>query len=296
VPLVVKDRVVGVMNLESDRVAFFTDDHVRLLTTLAPQVAIAIENARLYEEIASREKRMQDDLKAARKLQRILIPRTPPETERLKISAGSRPAREVSGDIYDFIAHQSGHTMIAFGDSSGKGAAAALYGAMVFGVLRSLGTASCKPAEMMRTLNDTLIERRVDAQYVVLMLMLFDPGTLEMRMANSGATPPVIVRKGRILKPAVAGIPLGLLEVRDYEEVSFQCQPGDLIVLYSDGFEDQGNGGEEHFGHRLLNGYLIANAHRSPREISHGLYAALDRFRGAVDIHDDQTVIVMKVT
>ena len=133
VPLVVQDRVIGVLNLESERLGYFTEDHARTLSLLAPSVSIAVENARLYNEIGERERRMQEDLKAAFELQTVLLPSEAPPVQGLEIAIGLRPAREISGDLYDFFEHSDAQFSIAFGDSSGKGAAAALYGAMVNG-------------------------------------------------------------------------------------------------------------------------------------------------------------------
>src|SRR5262249_51073059 len=131
VPLMVQDRVIGVMDLESDKMGYFTEDHVRTLALLAPQVASSVENARLYQEIAAREKRMEEDLKAARELQRVLLPDALPEIEGMEAAVRLRPAREISGDIYDIYEHADGQTVISFGDVSGKGAAAALYGGLM---------------------------------------------------------------------------------------------------------------------------------------------------------------------
>src|SRR5208337_924829 len=110
------------------------DDHVRTLTLLAPQVASSVENARLYQELAARERRMEEDLEAARELQRVLLPEAHPEIEGLEAAVRLRPAREISGDIYEVFEHHDGPTVIAFGDVSGKGAAAALYGGLAIGL------------------------------------------------------------------------------------------------------------------------------------------------------------------
>src|SRR3954454_8567576 len=156
VPLILQDRVVGVMDLESDRVGHFSEDHVRTLALLAPQVASSVENARLYAELAHRERGMEEDLAAARELQRVLIPDAAPEIEGIQAAVRLRPAREISGDIYDIFEHKDQQTVIAMGDVSGKGAAAALYGALVTGLLRTLAPRRRRPAELMRTLNDVL--------------------------------------------------------------------------------------------------------------------------------------------
>ncbi len=106
VPLIVRDKVIGVVNLESERIGYFTEDHARTLTLLAPAIGIAVENARLYQEIAERERSMQDDLKAAFELQTVLLPSEAPEVQGLEIAIGLRPARQISGDLYDFYEHQ----------------------------------------------------------------------------------------------------------------------------------------------------------------------------------------------
>ena len=137
VPLILQDKVIGVLDLESQRLGFFTDEHTRALTLLAPQIASSVENARLYEELGQREQRMDQDLKAARKLQLGLC-REPPPTSLVWNRHESRPAREISGDLFDFFEHSDEYALIAFGDVSGKGAAAALYGAMVSGLLNGI--------------------------------------------------------------------------------------------------------------------------------------------------------------
>src|SRR5581483_212428 len=176
---------VGVMDLESEAVGYFTDDHVRTLTLLASQVASSVENARLYQELAAREKRMDEDLKAARELQRVLLPDAQPEIEGVEAAVRLRPAREISGDIYDIFEHANGQTLVAFGDVSGKGAAAALYGGLMNGLLRTLSPRRRSPAELLKALNDALIERKVEARYVTLCVLLWDPATRVFTMANA---------------------------------------------------------------------------------------------------------------
>ena len=295
VPLVVRDRVIGVMDLESERIGFFTEDHVRVLALLAPQIAASIENARLYEELNRHKERMEADLRAARELQSVLLPRQAPETPGLEIATGVRPAREISGDLYDFFRQGRERTAIALGDVSGKGAAAALYAALVSGLLRSLGPSHSHPGELLKRLNEALLERKADARFVTLLVLLWHSRSRELRMANAGAMPPLIWRKGQLHKPRVEGIPLGLLENREYEEVAFRAEPGDLIVLYSDGIEDQHNASGDHYGRSRVLRLLEENWDRAPQEIVQRLFADLDRFSTGMETFDDQTLIVMRV-
>jgi sigma-B regulation protein RsbU (phosphoserine phosphatase) len=295
VPLMLQDRVIGVMDLESERIGFFTEEHVRLLRLLAPQIASSIENARLYEELALREKRMEEDLQAARKLQSVLLPREAPEIRGLEVALKARPARDISGDLYDFFEHGDEYSVIAFGDVSGKGAAAALYGALVSGLLRSLAPRRRGPAMLMRAINEVLLERKVDAQYVTLSLALWDSRNLRLVMANAGATPPMICRGGEILKLNVEGVPLGLLDDREYEELTFEARHGDLILFYSDGIQDQVNAQDEEFGRTRLGRILKQHCGDPLPQILDAIMEDLDRFRDGTAIFDDQTLVVLRV-
>jgi phosphoserine phosphatase RsbU/P len=294
-PLVVQDRVVGVLDVESERVGFFTEDHQRTLSLLAPQIASSVENARLYEEIALREQRMDQDLKAARKLQHVLQPRIAPEIHGLEIAIRSRPAREISGDVYDFFENGEEYAVIAFGDVSGKGAAAALYGALVSGLLRILAPRKRSPSLLMKSLNETLLERKVDAQYATLTLALWEPRLRQFIISNAGAEPPLIYRQGEILKPQTEGIPIGLLEDREYDEVVHQAESGDLMLFFSDGVEDQLNAKEEDFTRGRVTRLLKKYGTDSPKTLADAIFADLDTFRDDTPITDDQTVVVIKV-
>ncbi|MEP7354585.1 MAG: SpoIIE family protein phosphatase [Acidobacteriota bacterium] len=294
VPLIVQDRVVGVLDVESERMGFFTEDHQRTLSMLAQQIASSIENARLYEELAQREQRMEYDLKAARKLQRLLL-QAAPEVEGLEVAIRSRPAREITGDVYDFFDSGLNSAVIAFGDVSGKGAAAALYGALVSGLLRILGPRRKGPALLMKSLNETLLERKVDAQYATLLVAFWHPDDRKLHMANAGAFPPMIFRQGEIIKVEIEGVPIGLLEDRDYEEREIMLEPGDVVLMHSDGVEDQLNADEQDFGAARVAALLKKHAAESPKAIADAIIAAIDDFRGTTPLSDDQSVLVMRV-
>jgi sigma-B regulation protein RsbU (phosphoserine phosphatase) len=295
VPLVVQDRVVGVMDLESERIGFFTDDHLRTLSLLAPQIASSVENARLYEQLAQREQRMEQDLRAAREVQSLLLPRRAPDIRGLQIALRNRPAREISGDVYDFF-EQGDYAVLAFGDVSGKGAAAALYGALLSGLLRILAPRKRSPAMLMQSLNETLLERRVHAQYATLAVLLWDIRECVMTFCNAGSEVPLLYRKGKVTSWRAEGVPLGLLEAREYDEVTHEAEPNDVIVLLSDGISDQLDGAERDYGRGRASEMLKKYGDQSPDRIADEILADLDRFRGETPITDDQTLVVIKVT
>lgn len=295
-PLIVQDRVIGVMDLESDRVGFFNDEHVRTLSLLAPQIASAVENARLYAEVADRERRLDSDLQAANELQLLMLPAKAPDVTGLDIGLSLKPAREISGDIYDFFEHSEDHTVFAFGDVSGKGVAAALFGAMVSGLLRTIAPRRRSPAMLLRALNDALVERKVEGRYVTLLVLLWHPHSAEMSMSNAGSSPPLILRRGEVVKLNVEGVPLGLLESREYEDTPFTVQPGDVIVLYSDGITDQTNPAGHEFGRGgIIRATKAICSTGTAQEIVNAITAALHKFAGGSEQFDDQTLMVLKV-
>jgi sigma-B regulation protein RsbU (phosphoserine phosphatase) len=294
VPLIVQDRVVGVMDVESERIGYFTEDHTKLLALLAPQIASSVENARLYEELAIRERRMEDDLKAARKLQSILLPREAPPIDGLDIAIRLRPAREISGDIYDFFIHGD-FAVLAFGDVSGKGAAAALYGALVSGLLGTRAPPPPTPAELLKLINEVLLERKVDAQFVTLTVLHWSPSDRSIVMANAGGIPPIICRGNEIIKPHVEGIPAGLLEGSEYDEVTVNTEPGDVILFFSDGIEDQPNPQGDEYGRTRLGHTLQRLCGMTSNEIADSILADLDAHTAGARAFDDQTIIAMKV-
>lgn len=295
VPLVVQDRVVGVMDLESERMGFFTEEHSRLLALLAPQIASSVENARLYEELAQREQRMEQDMKAARNMQSVLLLREAPQIEGLDIAIRHRAAREITGDVYDIFEQDADYTVFTFGDVSGKGVAAALYGAMVGGLLRTIAHRRRSPAALLRLLNRILRERIVEARYVTLTVLVWERAQQRFVIANAGGAPPMICRNGEIIKPRVEGVPAGLLDNRVYEELIVEVQRNDLILLYSDGVTDQPNPSEEEYGRGHLGRVLRRLCGQNPEVVADGILADLDEFASGTPRFDDQTLIVLKV-
>jgi sigma-B regulation protein RsbU (phosphoserine phosphatase) len=293
VPLAVQDRVIGVLNLESERPGYFTEDHARTMEILATSVAVAIENAGLYEEIGRREKLMKDDLSAAFRLQKIMLPQEAPEVEGLEIAIGLRPARQISGDLYDFFDYADSHIQIAFGDSSGKGSAAALYGAMVNGLMRSLAPRRRNPSELMKAINDRLVEWGVESRYVALILMLWHPHSSSFTVANAGASLPMILRDGDVHKMDVEGVPLGLLPDREYDQRNFHVASGDIVVLFSDGVTDHLSESGKEYGRGRIMEVMRRAGSLSPDVIIREIFADLDRFN--TERFDDQTLIVMRV-
>ncbi|MBI3664952.1 MAG: SpoIIE family protein phosphatase [Acidobacteria bacterium] len=295
VPLIVQNRVIGVLDLESDRLNYFTEDHVRTLALLAPQIATAIENARLYQRVAENEARLEADLGAARQLQQHLLPECCPQVEGLSLAARCVPAQQIGGDLYDFFTFPEKHLGIVVGDVSGKGAAAALYGALVSGLIRLLAQQNRSPAGVLRAINKTLLQRQIDASYVTLLCAQWHPEHRAMVIANAGLPLPIICSGGRVTEQRVAGIPLGLLGQSDYEEVVVRLAPGDILVFASDGIMDSRDSfGQEYGRHRLAR---LIEQHRelSATALLAKIFHDVTNHAAGAPAFDDQTALVVKV-
>ncbi len=295
VPLVYGDRVIGVVDLESPQVGYFTPGHVRLLSMLAPQIAIAIENARLYERVARSEARLERDLARAREIQLHLMPGPCPAIPGLEVCVRFLPARALGGDLYDFLAYGGDRRVLAIGDVSGKGAPAALYGAMASGILRSLAPQRLSAPDMLRKLNLTLLEWKVEGHFITLTFAIWEPKTRTLRLANAGMPLPILVRQGHARPIRVEGVPLGLLEEVEYQETAIRLEKGDVLALFSDGLLEAANPQGEEFGAPRLEKTLREQAGRPVGEILETIFAELTRFEQGRARRDDQTLLLIKV-
>jgi sigma-B regulation protein RsbU (phosphoserine phosphatase) len=295
VPLFHKGRIIGVFDLEHTRCGFFHEEHERILTTLAAQVAISIENARLYQAVRRQEAQLERDMAMAREVQLRLLPPTSPEHPHAEMAVRFLPARTIGGDLYDFVGYGPGRTAIVLGDVSGKAAPAALFAALVSGIMRSAAVQQPEPAQMLALLNDALQERKLESQFVTMLFALWNDENQTLQVANSGAVQPILCRAGGSLTVAVEGFPLGLFPNVAYEEFNVATQPGDAIVFVSDGILDAENAQGEMYGQIRLADLLCAHRDQPAQAIAGAILADVTRFQGAQDRFDDETIIVLRV-
>ena len=295
VPLIYQEKVIGVIDLEHTKRGYFTEDHKRVLTTLAAQLAIAIENARLYEEIARQEKRLERDLELARELQFRLLPPVLPQMKHLDVEAKFVPARAIGGDLYDFVPYSLSRLGIVIGDVSGKGAPAAIYAALVSGILRSHAPIEPGPAEMLSAVNLSLAERRIAAQFVSIIYAVWDDEKRALLVANSGLPRPIYCHDGEVEFIEATGLPLGLFDEADYDEFSFKGKPGDLFVFYSDGILDARNVHGHSFGPDRVAAIVAECAQKSAACVVKEIFKAVTAHAAGVETFDDQTVVAIRV-
>jgi phosphoserine phosphatase RsbU/P len=299
VPLLLQERLVGVLDLESTVPHAFTAEHERMLSTLGSYVAIALENARLYEEARENERRLQSDLDTAREIQRQLLPTGAREVPGLDLAAAYLPARELGGDFYDFLPYGEGRLGLALGDVSGKGTAAALYASLAIGTIREIVVDhACDPACMLALLNQRLHSARLDARFIALLFAIYDAPSRRIILANAGGPYPLLVRSGVVEPIRMEGVPLGLLPGTQYEETTIALRPGDVVLFASDGILESANSHQEEFGPARLAALLAAlSPEDSARHIAEQILSATDDHSGAgIAPHDDRTLVVLRVT
>jgi serine phosphatase RsbU (regulator of sigma subunit) len=296
VPLLSKDRLVGVLDLESVGRDTYTEAHEGILSTLASYIATALDNAGLYEKLLASERRMERDLAMAREVQKGLLSPAPPGVRGLDVGLAYAPARELGGDFYDFLPYGGGRTAFAVGDVAGKSTPAALFGAMSVGILRGYGYQHrVGPSAMLRYMNERLHLPRVGPRFLAMVFAVFDEMDGSLTVANGGVPWPYLVSGGRVDKIPIAGMPLGLIDAFEYDDWRRVMQPGDVVALCSDGLSEATGASGEQFGDTRVREVLIEHASAPAQAIAAALLEAAARHSGGRRLlSDDCTVVVLK--
>ncbi|MGC0775512.1 MAG: SpoIIE family protein phosphatase [Candidatus Acidiferrum sp.] len=295
IPMMHKGKVIGVLDLESPQLNYFTEDHVQTLSILAANLAVSLENARLYEQVARDEARLERDLQAAKRIQGALLRSVPTEDFGLDLAARYLSAREVGGDLYDFLRYGPQQLGIALGDVSGKGTAAALYGAVAIGIMRSLAPQKLQPAEMLKQMNQIVGERRIEGRFMTACFATWQKGRSKLRVANAGQSQPLLYKDGRCEKIALTGFPLGIFEEVSYDEWGVSLNPGDILVFHSDGISETSNSEGQFFGTEKLRLLIEQQNALSAAELADLIFREVEWFAQGAPLADDRTLVVAKV-
>jgi sigma-B regulation protein RsbU (phosphoserine phosphatase) len=294
-PMLHKGKIIGVLDLESAQLNAFSDEHVQTLSILAANLAVSLENARLYEQVARDEARLDRDLQAAKRIQGALIRPVPSEDYGLDMAARYLSAREVCGDLYEFLRYGPQQLGVALADVSGKGTAAALYGAVAIGIMRSLAPQKLQPAEMLRQMNQLVGERRVEGRFMTACFGTWQKGRRKFRVANAGQSQPLLYKDGRCGKIELTGFPLGIFEETSYDDWSVTLDPGDIVIFHSDGIAETMNSEGQFFGTDRLKKLVEAHHGLTATEISDLILREVDWFAQSAPLSDDRTLVVLKV-
>ena len=295
IPMIHQGKVIGVLDLESPQLDYFTEDHVQTLSILAANLAVALENARLYEKLARDEARLERDLQAAKRIQGALLQPVPIEDYGLDMAARYLSAREVCGDLYEFLRYGPQQLGIALGDVSGKGTAAALYGAVAIGIMRSLAPQKLQPADILKQMNQIVGERRIEGRFMTACFATWQKGKRKLRVANAGQSQPLLYKDGRCEKIELTGFPLGIFEDVSYDEWNGVLEPGNILVFHSDGIAETANAEGQFYGTEKLRKVIETHHEIQAAELADLILRDVDAFTNSAPLSDDRTLVIAKV-
>lgn len=295
VPLVSKGEVIGVINLECDEFCAFGEAEIDLLSSFASQAAIAIENARLYQEVKEK-KHLEDELVVAREIQQSFLPKQDPVYPGFEIAGTAIPSEQVGGDYYDFIPITDGQLGVVIGDVSGKGVPAALIMASFRASLIAEIRNNYSIATILGKVNGLLCESIDAASYVTAVYGVLDTRSRVLTFSNAGHNYPLWVRKdGGVRNLESGGTVLGAFPDSAYEEERLDLLPEDVLVFYTDGVTDARNGDGEMFGEERLLSLIQEVRGRNAPQIRQAVLDSLEAFVRPAPQFDDITLVVLKV-
>ena len=295
VPLGDSDKVFGIIYADSPIAeGRFTEDHLKLLTTLASVAAIRVENARLVEARFQQE-RLERELQLASEIQQRFQPAAPPQIAGYELQGISFPCYEIGGDYYDFIRRADGRLVIALGDVSGKGTAAALLMSSLHAAIHAQTGSHDTLVDTVTAVNKYLAENIPPNRFVTLFFAELDPESGALSFLNAGHNPPLIVHAaGTVEQLSSGGLPLGIKGDAEYREGRTHLKHGDVLVIYSDGVTEAASPSGEEFGPTRLYEVVSRNVDASAAGIRDRIESALTKFSQGTQAADDITLVIVK--
>jgi serine phosphatase RsbU (regulator of sigma subunit) len=295
VPLGVSNKVFGIIYADSPIAeGRFTEDHLKLLTTLASVAAIRVENAKLVEARFQQE-RLERELQLASEIQQRFQPAAPPQVAGYELQGISFPCYEIGGDYYDFIRRADGRLVIALGDVSGKGTAAALLMSSLHAAIHAQTGSHDTLVDTITAVNKYLAENIPPNRFVTLFFAELDPESGALSFLNAGHNPPLIVHAaGTVEQLSSGGLPLGIKGDAEYREGRTHLKHGDVLVIYSDGVTEAASPSGEEFGPTRLYEVVSRNVDASAAGIRDRIESALTKFSQGTQAADDITLVIVK--
>ena len=295
IPISHGEQVIGVLNLESDTLGVYHEGFLDILVALAGEAGIAIKNAQLNEE-AIKSEELQKEMEIAGKIQQAILPQQLPHVQNLDIAGKSIPCYAVGGDFYDVLKLNETRIGICIGDVSGKGVPGAIMMSVLYTSFRGKVFEYKTTAEMVYSLNNILCINTAEGRYATFFYCTLDFERLVMYYTNAGHNPPLIMKKsGEWVKLREGGFVLGFLPDQEYRQMTQLIDPGDIIVLYTDGVTEVFNGQDELFGEDRLKKIISDTKHLSAKEIKLHIIEAVQNFAPDTEQQDDITLVVIKV-
>jgi len=295
-PLTLKDEILGVIYVDNRlQAGIFTEKHLDLLTAISSSAAIAVENARLYQ-VAVEKGRMERELQMAYRVQSSLIPAKAPTVPGWEFAASWQPARQVSGDFYDFIPCGKGCMGLIIADVTDKGMPAALFMVMTRSILRSSLDQADSPARGITKANNLICSDSNISMPVTAFYGVINPLNDEIVYVNAGHNPPLLYRagEGSLIQLTRTGMLMGFMDDAVYEQATIIVNPDDFAVLYTDGITDATNAEQESYGMERFQKTLDENRAVSAKQILAEIEKSVQDFMGGTAPYDDITLLIAK--
>lgn len=293
-PIISNTEVIGVFDLESDELNAYSTDDLEVLMLLASQVAIIIEKVMLHEHLIEK-KRLEGQLEVARQVQLELLPAKDPQLEGYDISAYNFPTEEVSGDYYDWVRIYEDQIGLVIADVSGKGVPAALLMAFLRASLRAATHIGYSPHISMAKVNYLLWESIERNQFVTAFYGILDVTNRTLTYTNAGHNPPILLKQNGELRIMDRGsVPLGMFKDTRYHEYYLTTEPGDVLVLYTDGVTEAHNLKGDEFGRDRLAEAVRRHSQLGARELIAALQTEVIEWTEGRGATDDVTFFVIK--
>jgi sigma-B regulation protein RsbU (phosphoserine phosphatase) len=300
VPLPGRNRLMGVMALGPKRSeAAWSRTDLQVLQTVARQTGLALEVSELAHSLAAeaaQRERVNREMEIAREVQERLFPQEMPNIVGASVAGACRAALGVGGDYYDVFSLEDGRLGLAIGDVSGKGISAALLMASLRASLRGVTLDNPRNfALLMHKVNVLVYEASASNRYATFFFAAYDPRTRRLECVNAGHNPPVLLRNGQVIRLEAGGPVVGLLPLAPYLEQALTLEPGDLLLLYTDGISESMTHADEEWGEDRMIAAASEVRSKNAAEVLHALFAACDKFTAGAPQHDDMTMLILKL-
>jgi len=295
VPIKLKDKVIGVFNIESDRRGSYSKHDLDLLSTFAAKSALAIERSSLYRELVLK-KQLDQEVSIARSIQKTFLPDKDARMEGFDISGKNISSRQVGGDYYDYIKIEEGQTGLVIADVAGKGIPAALIMASFRASLIAEIRNNYAIRAIMQKVNRLMTESLDQGNFVTAVYGVLDSRSKIFTFSNAGHNPPILLKKtGEISELTVGGLAFGIEDTARYEEMPISLNQGDILVFYTDGVTEALDENGEQFETERLTGLIRQNAEKSSAELVDIITEAVQDYKAHDFILDDLTLMILKV-
>ncbi|HEY7161718.1 MAG TPA: PP2C family protein-serine/threonine phosphatase [Acidobacteriota bacterium] len=289
-----RGKKIGVIQIVNKLNGYFSKDDIKFLDLLSLDACLAIENSRLFKEALEKE-RIEKELEVAASIQKMILPKTIPQIEGFEIAGMNVPTKQVGGDYFDVISLPGGKVALVIADATGKGVPAALLVTTLQACLRAYLENNLNLDTLMRKVNRVILRTSTENKFITVFIGILDPSSKKFETVNAGHYPPLIARKGNLLKLGNTGVILGCFESATFVRKEYLLESDDVLLMFTDGITEAMNAKGEAYGDETLEKIFVENCAKSAHELKTLIYKDVKVFEGGAEQTDDITLLILKV-